>query len=1052
MFIFRGILPPGFVGQGDAVLIGSSGTAPFRYGFVLDSFEQAGKLNFELPRYPVILLFSLVGRLFTTDVANRLLVILSCTVGFYTMFLFSLRLVKSVPAAFLAGLFYGVNPWVISRILSGHIGLLLGYGLIPLFLIFYFASVDFPDGLLSGRPAKRVKHMLLSSVVLAGISSAVMLDGLLLSLAIVSILLFSWMLFALLSKDIPSKRYLISQLILRSFIVVSLSLLLSSYWLLPFAVYTLSSASQIGSSTVLPWLQSNLSFESVLRLNGYWWLQFSKSLYDFDSPVLNGLYFILSWLPLVLLLNTVPWMKSSKERLIKIGFYAIFCLGLVLNLGGGLLGSTYRYFMISGVFRDPDKYGALVAFAYAVFMGIFAAKAVQVTSAGRRSRKGGSFSSPTRRYLSHLSILLLTASILFVNWPVLTGDFRGSYDSLSMPKAYSEVNGWLAEQQGDFRVIWLPSDTYLQFNWSKGRSISEPVRYLSGKPTVQMVDPARDASPWTSLSILQLNHLLQQNETRRVGLTLGLMNVKYVIYRSDVVSPVFPDMLSSLETQHDLRLAKQTGPFYVFENKAYMPKIRVVNNTIVVVDGTRGLSKLSYLDDDFSSTSLLYLENIGRSHGNVSAQLNRAGAFFFSLYNFEDLFLATLPHRYFYDAYNSAVTLATLDKYTWVQSVFEKDARGSLLYGSGDARTLAGNAVLEIPIQTQQAGNYDVWVRLFGEPWLYTVSVNGAVLYPVEHPTNQGLKWVRYQAVNLSASNQMLRIISNNQSYLHVVDEVAIVPDGYSEAARSKILNLLAQKPFLIYEEAEEAVPYGSSKYITDPRFSEKSGLLLNGSSSFTVGATVVIPRDNVYQVAVLGASLNASTSPFIYLRGDIYNASSHVAIDGDLDWHFSTPVELKKGEYRVFINGTNAELDALAILRAGNETFWLKHGKPAQGVTFSSSSPTEIDVTDEHTYGSETDHSSLVFSGSFNSNWGAYVAGSSEKPYLCDAFSICVDLPPSGSGLDVKIEYGLQWHGYAGYAISLATLLSLVLTLLLPDGFFVRRLGVKMPPLFDRK
>ena len=63
LFIFRGILQPGFVGTGDHVLIEFPDLALYRYSFILDYYEHAGKLNFELARYPMIIFFSFIGKL-----------------------------------------------------------------------------------------------------------------------------------------------------------------------------------------------------------------------------------------------------------------------------------------------------------------------------------------------------------------------------------------------------------------------------------------------------------------------------------------------------------------------------------------------------------------------------------------------------------------------------------------------------------------------------------------------------------------------------------------------------------------------------------------------------------------------------------------------------------------------------------------------------------------------------------------------------------------------------------------------------------------------------
>ena len=1035
LFIFRGILQPGFVGNGDNILIEYPDLALYRYSYIIDFYEHAGKLNVELARYPMIIFFSFIGTIFSPGISNRLFIILGSTIGFYTMFFFTKKILKNNIPAFLAGLFFGINSWVISRILAGHISLLIAYGLIPLFLIFLFEAVGFYDGFTSVNKLRtKIKPIILSAITLTIISSAVMFDGLIITILITFILIIFWLAYIVFSfsgsirpsvlfDTINLKKQILIHIIVSAALIITITILLSLYWIIPVGIYALTSSATSTSQTVLPWLHSRAVLENLLTLKGYWWPQFTDMIYASDSMILNRIYLVLSWIPFLALLNTIPRLRESKEKLAALSLLSVFTIGLLLSLGANLFGSYYQYFTLFGVFRDPEKFSALIALTYPFFIAIFANKTIHFINEKKpflktKYIKIKTVTIPRKKFYSIIIILIFTASHLLVVWPALTGNFRNSYDSLEMPESYPIVNNWLEEQEGDFKVLWLPADDYIKFDWSKDRSMGEPMRYLSGKQTVQTVDPARDVTPWTSLSIMQINHFLERNETKNIGKILGPMNIKYIIFRSDVVSPSFPNMFSSLMQQEDLLLKFSKEPLYIFENNHYLPIIRPTTNNIIVADAAKGLLKLSHLAEDFSDISYTYLEHMGISNENIEKRLNNSDAFFYSIHNLLDLQLVATPERYRIEPHQYASTLSDQSSFNWVQTVFEKETRGSLYYGTGTASTWSGTAQLHLPIQIETSEHHDIWVRLFGGIENYDISINDNKLLPQTIPTHSGFNWVKYATMKLDKKEYALTITAKHESYLHIVDEIIILPKQTFLRQQIEIGNMLAEKKIFVFIEGEELKAEKESRYLNEMIFSQKQALYINISATTQDNTQLIVPNKDRYIIGFLGGSTHLESSPTISLTNDQFEITMPLIMGSSLQWYYTKPFEIGKGGYTLTINGTQTTIDALVLFRETDKNFW--NQKPNEQIQYQIMNPANIQIKTNN-------YQTIISSFSFDQYWTA--TDDNNKPVslqLCNAFNIC--MMTDDNTINVNLNYSLQTSAYIGIIISIITITAITI------------------------
>jgi hypothetical protein len=497
------------------------------------------------------------------------------------------------------------------------------------------------------------------------------------------------------------------------------------------------------------------------------------------------------------------------------------------------------------------------------------------------------------------------------------------------------------------------------------------------------------------------------------------MNIKYIIFRSDVVSPNFPNMLSSLMLQEDLLLKFSKEPLYIFENNHYLPIIRPTTNNIIVADAAKGLLKLSYLTEDFSDISYTYLEHIGIPNESIEERLNNSDAFFYSLHNLPDLQLAATPQRYRTDPHQYANPLSDLKQFDWVQTVFEVETRGSLYYGAGTASTYSGTAQLQLPIKIETNEHYEIWIRLFGGIENYDISINDTKLLPKTIPTNPGFNWIKYGTMKLDVKEHILTITAKHESYLHIVDEIIILPKQTFLRQQIETNKILADKKIFVFIEGEELASQEESRYLDGTTFSQKQALYINISATTQGNYNLIIPNKDKYIIGFLGGSTHSESSPTISLTNNYFEITTPLITGSSLKWYYTKPFEIEKGEYILTINGAQTTIDALVLFRETDKNFWNQN--PNEQIQYQIINPANIQIkTNTNNY------QTLIFSFAFDQYW---TATNNNKPVtlqLCNAFMMCVMTDNNATNID--LNYSLQTFAYMGTIISIITITVIII------------------------
>jgi len=282
---------------------------------------------------------------------------------------------------------------------------------------------------------------------------------------------------------------------------------------------------------------------------------------------------------------TIPILAAASIITFYRNRYVLFTavtmiIGIFLTKGVSEPGG-YLYFLLAknvpygagGLLRNPTMFSQLTTFSYALLLGLFVAWIY---------RQIGQRHIVQKKILRNIVVSALIALVLSTITYGALIDLHGytwpRYAPTTVPKAYADINNWLLEQPGDFKVMWVPDGA--SYVW-KPYVITAFQHYISSRPDVSFSR--------VGLETLNFNF----------GRPLTLLGVKYVIYHGDSLDDPYEKILEKLKTQESLQTVfsldyvleselttplTEKGraiPFMIFENREYIGPIFGINQESV---------------------------------------------------------------------------------------------------------------------------------------------------------------------------------------------------------------------------------------------------------------------------------------------------------------------------------------------------------------------------------------------------------------------------------------------------------------------------------------
>ncbi len=546
VFLIRDVIwNPGFIYSRDFIL---PTDLSLTYSDLTDTWDNIhSHRNLELNKIPLFVLLSALDELIGSENTQKLFL---GTVIFSVLFVIFLSLllvfkekvksnIKLIAICALPSLLYLFNPWVVDRI-SNHIFMVLGMALAPLIIITYVSLLN--------RGGVSYLKIFSTSLLLTGLS-VVSTHNI---HYVVPVLLFISAYYIIVASNKKRTKVLLSSTLFFCFYIG-----LNSYWIVPIAYESFSSEIQPAynfSVNQIERLSQLNTFPNVVQMigGGAWNLPLM-------FPDENSYY--LGFLIPIISLSAIGLFPSNKFVILL----AIMLVGfLVLALG---TNSPFRYWELGTplsnvmwLFRDPSRLIQFIVLIYSIFLAFTIYRTI----------------SAKKKFSKVISILLISFILISISTSFSTYTFinsaGGRFAPSTLPAALTDLESFLRNDTGNYKVLWLPLRTYLIYDWNKANDEIAGNIYVksSTKATYDSISSqsSRDIEFLEDL----YSNIFRTPKTDKIGEILNIYGIKYVIVFTDLVDRQQIEaerIISTMDLQQDTNLVNQFGPYYVYKNSVF---------------------------------------------------------------------------------------------------------------------------------------------------------------------------------------------------------------------------------------------------------------------------------------------------------------------------------------------------------------------------------------------------------------------------------------------------------------------------------------------------
>ena len=579
IFIFRKII------FADGVIVNGDLTRPAelerfsQFFYPLWSDYESISVIARLPQLLFYLPFIGIGYLFnmdTTEVLVLVFISIFFLSGIFMYYSSKCLLTRSYDeknitiliASISSGLAYMWSTFVIYQVY--HPLILAAFAFAPLLIITFITGIE----------RKKIRYIILTGFLWCLMCGAVhwVVYG--------AILLFGYLLFSFISDNtshIIDKKYQVIKKSISSHIKYLLILLFSficfsAYWIIP--GYLMGGTSRysktIGIETFEFWY-SGSSFKEAISMHSSRFISsetFSPRPELLDSTPMGSILTILG--VGVFLFAITALIFNHKNRYVR--FFSIFslisifltvCFNVIPEFGQWLVLEAPLHNLYGWAFKTP-KISQFIILSVSLLLGFGVFEIIDRIMKCKFKRKNVNIG------ISTLIIAVLFLSVILPHWPLATGDMNGALTPSEIPEEFLKVNSWLREQDGDYKVLWIPKYRGRGVDWNEGhRTTKDIAGLLSSRPTYVFDSNQNQPNGYgiyyltSILSDLYANSLLLDNRTNDLGKCLAPQGIKYVIFHDDNATPSGKSdiLLNNLKFQEDLVLIKKIGFIYVFLNQ-----------------------------------------------------------------------------------------------------------------------------------------------------------------------------------------------------------------------------------------------------------------------------------------------------------------------------------------------------------------------------------------------------------------------------------------------------------------------------------------------------
>ncbi|MCP8322965.1 MAG: glycosyltransferase family 39 protein [Candidatus Methylarchaceae archaeon HK02M2] len=1014
----------------------------YRYSYVWDAYPTLGRdniISLQLAGFWVI--SAIMAIVFSPELIEKIWLISIPLLSSCSMYYLTRKVCKCGRlVGLISALIYTYNPFVVDRILSGHLNLLLGYSLTPLiFTLFLFAMERFS-----------IQRAILTGLVFSLLMS-------LIGYPHQALLLLILMIAYTLYHSSPWKRGRLISTLKNFRVLVIILIMILPFLLVTIGEFTFGTTRLDFSIEEINYFSRYSSFLNVTRLSGYG-LGFAEDAalnYPLLSQIMNPTILWLTSGYLIALISFITpiFLRRDKETI----FWALVAL-VSLIFAQGTHGSFesfsfWLYYNVPGflAFRDPTKFLAITSFSYSILIGFGLKSLIPII----KERLPKNLGKQSKMFVIVTVIILILVTPMM---PISYGNF-GGLRTIQTPEYYDSVNTWLSDQSDDFRVLWIPPwFPVVSYNWTNAYAIDPILFYTSGRPILSHSDKIMPSNSFQNF----LYNVMVKGSTNRLGQILSLANVRYTLVRMDQKTDDWTYFLESLQNQSDISYLRDDAPISIYENQNVGANFFATSKSMFVVGGMDSLVSLSYLSDTVLRDWLVIF-GYQMDIEELQHQIDLSSLIVFKDSEISDLSLILLPKKYRIDTNPYAAQSISVNS-TWVRSGWSwvPDSIGYNVFLIDDLRfylsefSLEGdfvftraNATLSIPFSTDVSGIFDIWIRVFyrndaGSLTVLIDDLNMTSQGPatIEPKTQEGIygsysgfKWIKLttQPIFLGKGSHNLKII--NENGLSAIDDIVVAPPSEIEKAFETVTDLFKEKEFIYLIEAEKTFSSIEDEWNVYPYYTPEAsmgGVIMTYdprledclcNRPLSVSKKLYIPNDGDYALSLRVCGGEREIDSYIRLHLDdelIFNLSSipknFTLIDVDLR-------NLAKGEHELIIKGFGEViLDQLVLYRLPDDEeqnlYSILSVDSLPNVTFKMINPAcyIINSTNEEPF-------FLIFSESYNPFWT--LTGGEEEIKSVIGYSFINSFYISHNGTyQINVEFTPQKIMYVNYAISLFTII----------------------------
>ena len=536
----------------------------FQHGYVL-----LGDMVFTPTMHPPVSLLGPVHGTMDVTLVYNLAWLVSRVIGavllqkailFLIVFLAGYLMYRNVPAThqwsrLFAGTLYAINPFLYTRMIMGQWGFLLGYALLPVVFASTIKTIRDPR---ASRCARTAMWLAAAAVLSLHAGALALLVALVVAI------------FELVRTG--GRR----QALVAGVIVLVLFALLSSFWLLP-AFGGGGPVSTIGKADLKVFETRSTSRAgtavSVVGLYGYWKTQIDALLPRKNVP----LWWLFGFLLLLLCVYGLLRYRSEPGRgpglmalavLAVVGF--LLALGAKAPVTGSLFSLAYNHIPAFRLFREPQKFVALITLAYAMLGAAGLDRYL--------SRWSAAADTPATRNRARAVVPILLIALVCIYSFRMFGSLWGQAKPVSYPKSWSTVQQTLDRDQGDWSALYLPPYWYMRFDFTgSDYTITNPMPlYFTERSlprtSIEVGPQKLDRQPLDRYVDAALSSGKQRGN---LGAMLAPLNVKYVVLARNPASVNF----KFVEKQKDLEVVLDMGDVVLLRNKAPSDRLVLTHST-----------------------------------------------------------------------------------------------------------------------------------------------------------------------------------------------------------------------------------------------------------------------------------------------------------------------------------------------------------------------------------------------------------------------------------------------------------------------------------------